>query len=92
MCIEKKWKDCTETKKKALCAYYDAFVEEVDQLFLRKFEELSDLNIGEGEITRIVGRLVNAKANMIDQVRGWLLRLKSTRLFFLNLSKLGNRK
>ena len=59
-----------DEKKKALYAYYDAFVEEVDQLFLRKFEELSDLNIGEGEVTRIVGRLINAKANMIDQIRG----------------------
>ena len=59
-----------DEKKKALCAYYDTFVEEVDQLFLRKFEELSNLNIGEGEMTRIVGRLVNAKANMIDQIRG----------------------
>ncbi len=55
---------------KALSSYYDAFVEEVDQLFLQKFEELSELNIGEGEITRIVGRLVNAKANLIDQIRG----------------------
>ena len=27
-------------------------------------------NIGEGEITRIVGRLINIKANMIDQMRG----------------------
>ena len=59
-----------DEKKKALCAYYDAFAEEVDELFLRKFEELSDLSIGEGEITRIVGRLVNAKANLIDQIRG----------------------
>ncbi len=59
-----------DEKMKALCSYYDAFVEEVDQLFLQKFEELSELNIGEGEITRIVGRLVNAKANLIDQIRG----------------------
>ena len=59
-----------DEKKKALYAYYDAFVEEVDQLFLRKFDELSNLNIGEGEITRIVVRLVNAKANMIGQIRG----------------------
>ena len=59
-----------DEKKKALYSYYDSFVEEVDQLFLRKFEELSNLNIGEGKITRIVGRLVNAKANMIDQIRG----------------------
>ncbi len=59
-----------DEKMNALCAYYDTFVEEVDQLFLQKFEELSELNIGEGEITRIVGRLVNAKANLIDQIRG----------------------
>ena len=59
-----------DEKMNALCAYYDSFVEEVDQLFLQKFEELSELNIGEGEITRIVGRLVNAKANLIDQIRG----------------------
>ena len=59
-----------DEKKKALCAYYNSFVEEVDQLFLQKFEELSELNVGEGEITRIVGRLVNAKANLIDQIRG----------------------
>ena len=59
-----------DEKKKALCAYYDAFAEDVDQLFLQKFDELSKLNIGEGEITRIVGRLVNAKANLIGQIRG----------------------
>lgn len=59
-----------DEKKNALCAYYDAFVEEVDRLFLQKFEELYELNIGEGEITRIVGRLINVKANMIDQMRG----------------------
>ena len=59
-----------DEKKKALCVYYDSFLEEVDQLFLQKFEELSELNIGEGGITRIVGRLVNAKANLIDQIRG----------------------
>ena len=59
-----------DEKKKALCAYYDSFVEEVDQLFLRKFEELSELNIGEGEITRIVGRKVDAKANVMDRSRG----------------------
>ena len=59
-----------DEKKNALSAFYDAFTKEVDQLFLQKFEELYDLNIGEGEITRIVGRLINAKANMIDQMRG----------------------
>jgi hypothetical protein len=59
-----------DEKMNALCAYYDAFVEEVDQLFLQKFEELSELNIGEGEITRIVGRLFNSKANLIAQIRG----------------------
>ena len=79
-----------DEKREALYVYYDSFVAEVDQLFFRKFEELSDLNIGEGEMTRIVGRLVNAKANMIDQIRGWLLRLKPIRLFFLNSSKRRN--
>jgi hypothetical protein len=59
-----------DEKKKALCAFYNSFVEEVDRLFLQQFVELSELNIGEGEITRIVGRLVNAKANLIDQIRG----------------------
>ena len=59
-----------DEKKNALSAYYDTFIKEVDRLFLQKFEELYDLNIGEGEITRIVGRLINIKVNMIDQMRG----------------------
>ena len=57
-------------KKKVLSVFCDTFVKEIDQLFLEKFEELANLNIGEGEITRIVGRLVNAKANLIDEIRG----------------------
>ena len=57
-------------KKKVLSVFCDTFVKEIDELFLEKFEELANLNIGEGEITRIVGRLVNAKANLIDEIRG----------------------
>ena len=59
-----------EDKKKALSAFYDQFCEEVDQLFLKKFQELTELNVGEGETTRIVGRLLNAKTNVVDQIRG----------------------
>ena len=58
-----------EDKKKALKAYFSRFSEEIDALFLRKFEELSDLNVGEGESTRIVGRLLNAKTNLIDSIK-----------------------
>ena len=58
-----------EDKKKALKAYFSRFSEEIDALFLRKFEELSDLNVGEGETTRIVGRLLNAKTNLIDAIK-----------------------
>ena len=58
-----------EDKKKALKAYFSRFSEEIDALFLRKFEELSDLNVGEGETTRIVGRLLNAKTNLIDSIK-----------------------
>ena len=57
-----------EDKKKALNAYFAQFSEQIDELFLRKFEELSDLNVGEGETTRIVGRLLNAKTNLIDAI------------------------
>ena len=58
-----------EDKKKALEKYFSRFSEEVDNLFLKKFEELSDLNVGEGETTRIVGRLLNAKTNLIDAIK-----------------------
>ena len=58
-----------EDKKKALEKYFSIFSEEVDDLFLKKFEELSDLNVGEGETTRIVGRLLNAKTNLIDAIK-----------------------
>ena len=63
-----------EDKKKALTDFYDGFCEEIDQLFFKKFQELSDLNVGEGETTRIVGRLLNAKTNVIDQIKGWYLK------------------
>ena len=58
-----------EDKKMALKVYFSKFSEEIDALFLRKFEELSDLNVGEGETTRIVGRLLNAKTNLIDSIK-----------------------
>ena len=58
-----------EDKKKALNVYFAQFSEQIDELFLRKFEELSDLNVGEGETTRIVGRLLNAKTNLIDAIK-----------------------
>ena len=64
-----------EDKKKALSIFYDNFCEEIDQLFFNKFQELSDLNVGEGETTRIVGRLLNAKTNVNDEIRGWLFRM-----------------
>ena len=69
-----------EDKKKALSIFYDNFCEEIDQLFLNKFQELSDLNVGEGETTRIVGRLLNAKTNVTDQIRGWCSRVIGDRL------------
>ena len=59
-----------DDKKKALNLFYDQFCEEIEQLFFKKFQELSDLNVGEGETTRIVGRLLNAKTNVVDQIRG----------------------
>ena len=59
-----------EEKRKALSAFYDNFCEEIENLFLSKFQELSGLNVGEGETTRIVGRLLNAKTNVVDQIRG----------------------
>ena len=68
-----------EEKKKALSDFYDGFCEEIDQLFFNKFQELSDLNVGEGETTRIVGRLLNAKTNVIDQIKGWLLWTSKTK-------------
>ena len=59
-----------EDKQRALSVFYDNFCEEIEQLFFNKFQELSELNVGEGETTRIVGRLLNAKTNVIDQIRG----------------------
>ena len=59
-----------EDKKKALSFFYDKFCEDIEQLFFNKFQELSELNVGEGETTRIVGRLLNAKTNVVDQIRG----------------------
>jgi hypothetical protein len=59
-----------EEKRKALSVFYDNFCEEIEKLFLSKFQELSGLNVGEGETTRIVGRLLNAKTNVVDQIRG----------------------
>ena len=75
-----------DDKKKALSNFYDHFCEEIDQLFFKKFQELSDLNIGEGETTRIVGRLLNAKTNVVDQIRGWRGELVLTTLRFEALS------
>ena len=75
-----------DDKKKALSNFYDHFCEEIDQLFFKKFQELSDLNIGEGETTRIVGRLLNAKTNVVDQIRGWRDKLVLTILRFKALS------
>jgi len=58
-----------EDKKKALHAYFSRFSDDIDDLFLKKFDELSDLNVGEGETTRLVGRLLNAKTNLIDTIK-----------------------
>ena len=74
-----------EDKKKALSDFYDGFCEEIDQLFFNKFQELSDLNVGEGETTRIVGRLLNAKTNVIDQIKGWLLWTSKRQKFIAQL-------
>jgi len=58
-----------EDKKKALNEYFSRFSDDIDDLFLKKFDELSDLNVGEGETTRLVGRLLNAKTNLIDTIK-----------------------
>ena len=58
-----------EDKKKALNAYFSRFSDDIDDLFLKKFDELFDLNVGEGETTRLVGRLLNAKTNLIDAIK-----------------------
>ena len=58
-----------EDKKKALAAYFSRFCDDIDDLFLKKFDELSDLNVGEGETTRLDGRLLNAKTNLIDAIK-----------------------
>jgi hypothetical protein len=59
-----------DEKKKALTKFYDGFCDDIEKLFFAKFQDLSNMNIGEGETTRIVGRLLNAKTNVMDQIRG----------------------
>lgn len=59
-----------DEKKKALNKFYDSFCDDIEKIFFAKFQDLSNLNIGEGETSRIVGRLLNAKTNVMDQIRG----------------------
>ena len=49
-----------DDKKKVLTEFYDHFCNEIEQLFFNKFQELSDLNVGEGETTpQCVGECVD---------------------------------
>lgn len=55
-------------KKEKINGFLKRFSEEIEVLFRSKFDEIAKMNIGEGETTRLVGRLLNAKINVIDQI------------------------
>ena len=57
-------------KKDVINKFLDDFIDEIELLFKSKFDQVADMNIGEGETTRIVGRMLNAKINVIDQIKG----------------------
>ena len=57
-------------KKEKINRFLKGFSEEIEILFKSKFDEIAEMNIGEGETTRMVGRLLNAKINVIDQING----------------------
>ena len=57
-------------KKDIINKFLDDFIDEIELLFKSKFDQVADMNIGEGETTRIVGRMLNAKINVIDQIKG----------------------
>ena len=56
-------------KKSTIEAYLQSFSEEIEAVFVSRFEELSQLNIGEGETSRLVQKLLNAKSAVIDQLK-----------------------
>ena len=57
-------------KRDAINKFSDDFIDEIELLFKSKFDQVANMNIGEGETTRIVGRMLNAKINVIDQING----------------------
>ena len=57
-------------KKDKINKFLNDFVDEIETLFKSKFDQIAEMNIGEGETTRIVGRMLNAKINVIDQIKG----------------------
>lgn len=56
-------------KKDKIEEYLHSFSEEIEEVFVARFEELSQLNIGEGETTRLVQKLLNAKSAVLDQLK-----------------------
>ena len=56
-------------KKSKIEAYLKSFSEEIEEVFIFRFKELSELNIGEGETSRLVQKLLNAKSAVLDQLK-----------------------
>lgn len=56
-------------KKSKIEAYLKSFSEEIEEVFILRFKELSELNIGEGETSRLVQKLLNAKSAVLDQLK-----------------------
>ena len=58
-------------KRSTIEAYLQSFSEEIEEVFVSRFDELSQLNIGEGETSRLVQKLLNAKTAVLDQLKLW---------------------
>ena len=58
-----------DDKKTKISYFLASLSEEIEAVFVAKFEELSELNVGEGETTRLVQRLLNAKTTVLDQLK-----------------------
>ena len=56
-------------KRKTIEEYLQSFSDEIEAVFVSRFEELSHLNIGEGETSRLVQKLLNAKSAVLDQLK-----------------------
>ena len=56
-------------KRSMIEAYLQSFSEEIEAVFVSRFDELSQLNIGEGETSRLVQKLLNAKSAVLDQLK-----------------------